>query len=67
MSAAGNLVNDQYRVLATQVASRPSRRRTQDLLFVPDRPRQQVLEWVRTPVSGRCGDAPAVVFQAPSL
>ncbi len=44
------------------MADRPGRRRIEDLLFVPDRARQQVLQPVRTPVPGRLGDGPAVVI-----
>jgi hypothetical protein len=43
----GGLVHDQHRVLVTQMADRPGCRRIEELLFVPDRPRQQVLQPVR--------------------
>ena len=60
----GGLIHDQHRILVTEMADRPGRCRIEQLLFVPDRPRQQVLQPVRTPVPGRLGDAPAViVFQ----
>jgi hypothetical protein len=44
----GGLVHDQHRVLVTQMADRPGRRRIEELPLVPDRPRQQMLQPVRT-------------------
>ena len=46
------------------MADRPRRRDVQDLLVVPDRTGQQVLQPVRPAVPGRLGDRPAVmIFQ----
>jgi hypothetical protein len=58
----GGLVHDQHRVPVIEVTSRPYRREIQDLLVVPDRTGQQVLQPVRPAVPGRLGDGPAVVI-----
>lgn len=58
----GGLIHDQYRVPVIELRDRPGRRRIQDLLVVPDRPGQQMLQPVRTTVPDRLGDAPAVVI-----
>jgi hypothetical protein len=57
----GGLVHDQDRIPVIELRNRPGRRRIQDLLVVPDRPRQQMLQPVRATVPGRLGEAPAVV------
>ncbi len=57
----GGLIHDQHRVAVVKMADRPGRCHIEDLLFVPDRPRQQVLQPVRARMPGRLGDAPAVV------
>jgi hypothetical protein len=45
-----------------EMSRRPGRPDIQDLLVVPDRPRQQVLQPVRPAVPGCLGDGPAVVI-----
>ena len=57
----GGLVHDQYRVPVIEPRNCPGRCRIQDLLVVPDRPGQQMLQPVRATVPGRLGDAPAVI------
>jgi hypothetical protein len=58
----GRLVHDQHRVLVIEVTDRPGRRGVQDLLLVPDRPRQQVLQPVWPAMPDRLGDRLAVVI-----
>ena len=58
----GGLIHDQHRVLVIEVADRPCRRDVQDLLVVPDRAGQQVLQPVRPAMAHRLGDRPAVVI-----
>jgi hypothetical protein len=55
-------VHDQHRVSVIEVTGRPGRRDVQDLLVVPDRAGQQVLQPVRPAVPGRLRDGPAVVI-----
>jgi len=57
----GGLVHDQDRGPVIELRNSPGRCRFQDLLVVPDRPGQQVLQPVRAAVPERLGDAPAVV------
>ena len=57
----GGLVHDQDRVPVIELPNRPGRCRIQDLLVIPDRPGQQMLQPVRATVPDRLGDAPAVV------
>ena len=58
----GGFIHDQHRVAVIEVTDRPGRRDVQDLLVVPDRARQQVLQPVRPAMPGRLGDRPAVVI-----
>jgi len=58
----GRLIHDQYRVPVIEVPRRPCRRDVQNLLVVPDRARQEVLQPVRPAVPGCLGDRPAVVI-----
>ena len=58
----GRLIHDQHRIPVIEVTGRPRRRDVQDLLVVPDRARQQVLQPVRPAMPGRLGDRPAVVI-----
>ena len=54
------LIHDQHRVPVIKVTGRPGRRDVQDLLVVPDRPGQQVLQPVRPAMPHRLGDRLAV-------
>ncbi len=56
----GGLVHHQYRGPVIEPRNRPGRCRIQDLLVIPGRPGQQMLQPVRATVPGRLGDAPAV-------
>ena len=58
----GGFVHDQHRVPVIEVTGRPRRRDVQDLLVVPDRTGQQVLQPVRPAMPDRLGDRPAVVI-----
>jgi site-specific DNA recombinase len=58
----GSFVHDQHRIPVVEMPGRPRRRDVQDLLVVPDRPGQQVLQPVRPAMPGRLGDRPAVVI-----
>jgi hypothetical protein len=53
---------DLHCFLVIEVTDRPGRRDVQNLLVVPDRTRQQVLQPVRSAVPGRLGDRLAVVI-----
>jgi len=58
----GRLIHDQHPIPVIKVADRPRRRDIQDLLVVPDRTGQEMLQPVRPAVPGRLGDRPAVVI-----
>ena len=58
----GSLVHDQDRVPVIQLGTSPGRCRIQDLLVIPDRPGQQMLQPVRATMPGRLGDASAVAL-----
>jgi hypothetical protein len=58
----GRLIHDQHPIPVIEMADRPCRRDVQDLLVVPDRTRQQMLQPVRPAMPGRLGDRPAVVI-----
>jgi hypothetical protein len=57
----GGLVHDQHRVPVIKPRHRPGCCRIQDLLVIPGRPGQQMLQPVRATVPDRLGDAPAVI------
>jgi hypothetical protein len=57
----GGFIHDQHRIPVIKVTGRPDRRDVQDLLVIPDRTGQQMLQPVRTAVPHRLGDRPAVV------
>jgi hypothetical protein len=56
----GGFVHDQHRVPVIEMTGRPRRRDVHQVLVVPDRTRQQVLQPVRAAVPDRLGDRPAV-------
>ncbi len=58
----GGLIHDQHRIPVIEVTGRPARCGVQDLLVVPDRARQQVLQPVRPAMPVRLSDRPAVVI-----
>jgi site-specific DNA recombinase len=58
----GRLIHDEHRIPVIEVTGRPGRRDVQDLLVVPDRAAQQVLQPVRPAMSHRLGDRPAIVI-----
>ena len=58
----GRLIHDQHRIPVVKVIDCPCRRDVRNVLFVPGRPRQQVLQPVRPAMPGRLGDRPAVVI-----
>ena len=58
----GCLIHDQHPVPVIEVTGRPGRRDVQNLLVVPDRTGQQMLQPVRPAVPGRLGDRPAVMI-----
>jgi site-specific DNA recombinase len=58
----GRLIHDQHPIPVIEVTGRPCRSDVQDLLVVPDRTRQQVLQPVRPAVPHGLGDRPAVVI-----
>jgi hypothetical protein len=58
----GRFIHDQHRIPVIEVTDRPRRSDVQDLLVVPDRTGQQVLQPVRPAMPGRLGDRPAVVI-----
>ena len=58
----GRLIHDQHPIPVIEMTGRPGRSDVQDLLVVPDRAGQQVLQPVRPAMPGRLGDRPAVVI-----
>jgi hypothetical protein len=58
----GRLIHDEHRIPVVEVPGRPCRCDVHDVLVVPDRSRQQVLQPVRPPMAHRLGDRPAVVI-----
>ncbi len=58
----GRLVHDQHRIPVIEMADRPGRRDVQDLLVIPDRTRQEVLQPVRPAMPSRLGDRLAVMI-----
>ena len=58
----GGLVHDQDRGPVIEPGNSPGRCRIQDLLVVPGRPGQQMLQPVRATVPDRLGEAPAIVI-----
>jgi hypothetical protein len=58
----GGFVHDQHRVPVIEMTGRPRRRDIHQVLVVPDRPRQQVLQPVGAAVPDRLGDRLAVVI-----
>jgi len=56
------LVHDQHRIPIVEVTDRPRRRDVRNVLFVPHRARQEVLQSVRPAMAHRLGDRLAVVI-----